>query len=349
MRKPSKCAGSENKREMKTEILQPTEESVRTCARYIGRGGVVAFPTETVYGLGADAFMPDAVREIFRIKGRPDDNPLIVHVFSPEQIEDVAQDISPLARKLMQSFMPGALTLVLKKKKGVPDCVTAGLPTVGVRMPSHPVCRKFLRACVRPICAPSANTSTKPSPTTAMHVWNDLNGKIPYVLDGGSCEIGLESTILDVSSDVPKLLRQGGIPKEELERVCGMSVPVQAGGTVALCPGMKYKHYAPKADVLFSAYYASMVATIAKRYDMLVLQGKNPVILCLHANAEKYGARHIFDMGENYDSYAGKLFACLRQADDEKFDTVIAEGVSSDGIGAAIINRLVKSSGGKII
>ena len=202
---------------MQTLILDSKEENIAKCARYIARGGVVAFPTETVYGLGADAFNADAVKEIFRVKGRPSDNPLIVHVCSARGIREVAENISPLAEKLISEFMPGALTLVLKKKKGLPDCVTAGLDTVGVRMPSNSVCREFLRACGVPICAPSANTSTKPSPTCAQHVYDDLYGKIPYVLDGGECEIGLESTILDVSGAAPRLLRAGGISKEALE------------------------------------------------------------------------------------------------------------------------------------
>lgn len=334
---------------METRILQPTPQNIRLCADAIVDGAVVAFPTETVYGLGADAGNENAVREIFRVKGRPSDNPLIVHVADETQIEEVARDVPPVARKLMQAFMPGALTLVLKKKPHIPDCVTAGLDTVGVRMPSHPVCRDFLRACDRPVCAPSANTSTLPSPTVAEHVFRDLHGKIGYVLDGGACTYGVESTIVDVSGAKPRLLRAGGISRAALQEVCGCPVEVQGKSDVALCPGMKYKHYAPRATVLFSAYYDGMDARICAFYDGLAAQGKRVVVLCLRAHAAKYGARNVYDMGETYDDYAHNLFASLRRADDEGYDAVIAEGVPSEGVGEAIINRLLKSSGGQVI
>lgn len=334
---------------METQILEPKDENIRKCSEHILSGGVVAFPTETVYGLGADARNENAVKEIFRIKGRPADNPLIVHVSALSQIEQVAREITPLALTLIQKFMPGPLTLLLPKKDTVPDCVTAGLSTVGVRMPSNLVCRRFLRACGCPVCAPSANTSTKPSPTAAEHVRRDLDGKIPYVLDGGHCEIGLESTILDISTETPRLLRAGGISMEELEAACGKQIEVVSSSSVALSPGMKYKHYAPKAEVFFSAYYDGMPEGICGYYDSLTALDRKPVILCLQKNAAKYGTRHVYDMGADYAAYAHNLFAALRKADDEKYDAVIAEGVPSDGIGAAIINRLVKSSGGQII
>ncbi len=335
--------------EMNTKILQPSDQNIQTCARVIQNGGVVAFPTETVYGLGADARNERAVREIFRVKGRPSDNPLIVHVYDAEQIEEVAQNISPAARKLMAQFMPGALTLVLEKKPNIPLCVTGGLSTVGVRMPSHPVCRSFLQACGVPVCAPSANTSTLPSPTAAAHVLRDLQGKIPYVLDGGNCEIGVESTILDMSGDTPRLLRAGGVSREALEKACGCRIENAAKSDRALCPGMKYKHYSPRANVLFSAYYSGMAEGIARCYDMLAQEGKRPVILCLDARVPAYGTRNVYAMGKDSGGYAHNLFASLRRADDDGFDTVIAEGVADTGVGEAIINRLVKSSGGQII
>lgn len=334
---------------MKTEILEPTPENIRKCAQSIAAGETVAFPTETVYGLGADALQPQAVQKIFTVKGRPSDNPLIVHVHSFAQIDELATDISPAARKLAERFMPGPITLLLKKRNTVPDCVTAGLPTVGVRMPAHAVCRAFLKACDRPVAAPSANTSGLPSPTRAEHVFSDLNGKIAYILNGGACAVGVESTIVDMSGAAPRLLRAGGIAKEEIESVCGCKAETATGGNVALCPGMKYKHYAPRADVLFSAYYGDMANSICARYDALRSANKRPVILCLRKNAVCYGRRRTFDMGVDYEDYARNLFAALRRADDERFDTVLAEGVPSEGIGAAIINRLIKSSGGHII
>lgn len=334
---------------MKTHVLRPTDKNIRVLADCINGGGVVAFHTETVYGLGADVFNESAVNEIFRVKGRPADNPLIVHVCDGAQIAEVAESIPPLAQKLIDEFMPGPLTLILRKKQGIPDCVTAGLPTVGVRMPSSQPCRAFLKACTHPVCAPSANTSTKPSPTCARHVYDDLQGKIPFILDGGNCEVGLESTILDVSDEKPRLLRAGGISKESLEKFCGMSIETVRSSTVALCPGMKYKHYAPKADVYFSSYYRDMSHGICDCYDRLVSSGKKVVVLCLQKNIPAYGERDVYDMGKSYNSYARRLFAYLRKADDCGYDAIIAEGVPSKGIGLALINRLVKSSGGRII
>lgn len=334
---------------MNTEILQPTTENIAACAAVIAGGGVVAFPTETVYGLGADAYNESAVKKIFEAKGRPSDNPLIVHLYSFDQIGSVAENITPLAEKLMYKFMPGALTLVLKKKSGLPDAVTAGLKTVGVRIPSHPVCREFLRACNCPVCAPSANTSTLPSPTKAAHVYADLKGKIRYVLDGGDCDIGVESTVLDLSGEKPRLLRLGGVSREMLEEECGFKIETVTGSSVALCPGMKYKHYSPKAEVLFSAYYENMCGGICEQYDNVEASGGNPVIICMDKNLSKYESRRTYNAGRTYEDYAHNLFALLRKADEDKFGVVIAEGVPSDGIGAAIINRLIKSSGGRII
>ncbi|MDE7396066.1 MAG: threonylcarbamoyl-AMP synthase, partial [Clostridiales bacterium] len=304
---------------------------------------------ETVYGLGADAFNEDGVRKIYEAKGRPSDNPLIVHVHSFPQIEQIAY-VTPVARALIDAFMPGALTIVLKKKDVVPDAVTAGLPTVGLRMPSNPVCRAFLRACSHPICAPSANTSTKPSTTTASHVFSDLDGKIPYILDGGECEIGLESTIVDASGDYGecKLLRAGGLPKEEIERVAGKLETV-AHSRVALCPGMKYRHYAPEADVYYALQSPSMAIRICRKYDEEKAKGRKAVIFCLSGSMARYDARTVEDMGENCDSYAHRLFACLRRADEQGYQTVLCEGVPSSGVGEAIANRLIKSSGGKSI
>lgn len=334
---------------MDTKILRPTPENIAICAKSIRSGEPVAFPTETVYGLGADIYDTAAVQEIFRVKGRPNDNPLIVHVHSLEQIQKVAREFPPLAEKLAAAFMPGALTLVLKKRADVPDCVTAGLDTVGVRMPSHAVCRAFLQACDVPVCAPSANTSTLPSPTAAMHVYNDLRGKIGYILDGGDCDIGLESTIVDVSGETPRLLRAGGIAREEIERVCGCAVQTVTNSKVALCPGMKYRHYAPRADVLFARLGDGMYRDICDRYDSLRSDGKSPVILCLDTHAEKYGTRSVYGMGADYAAYAHNLFAALRRADEYGYDAVLAEGVPADGIGAAIRNRLHKSSGGRTV
>lgn len=333
---------------METKILIPSKENIESCAQLLRDGEIVAFPTETVYGLGANAMDAEAVKKIYAAKGRPSDNPLIVHVATMQQIRDIVETIPKAALALAAKFMPGPLTLVFKKKSVIPDAVTGGLDTVAVRMPRHPVALSLIRAAQLPVCAPSANISTRPSPTTARHVFNDLNGKIPAILDGGSCEIGIESTVIDVSSDKIRLLRAGGLTLEKIREVVG-DVEILRDSKVALCPGMKYKHYAPKAEVLFSAYYDDMSETICQWYDKLSERGSKPVILCLTANAEKYGGRNCMKVGDSYADYAHNLFADLRAADDKGFTAVIAEGVPDSGIGSSLINRLIKSSGGQII
>ena len=334
---------------MKTKILQPTEENLNVCAEQIKSGEVVAFPTETVYGLGASAFDESAVKKIYLAKGRPSDNPLIVHVSSFEQVKELVVSVPFKAHVFMRKFMPGAVTVVLKKKPSVPDTVTGGLDTVAVRMPSNPVARDFIAKCGVPIAAPSANRSGRPSPTTAQHVYDDLCGRIEYILDGGQCSIGIESTVVDFSGAKPRILRSGGVGAEAIERVIGKLDDVPVSGDKALCPGMKYKHYAPKAEVLFSSYYAKMSDTICDYYDKYSAARKNPVILCLSANKAQYGGRNTIDVGKTIDDYAKNLFLSLRLADEKCYDAVMAEGVPSDGVGAGIINRLIKASNGRII
>lgn len=333
---------------METKVYMPTPTNIRHCAALLKRGDIVAFPTETVYGLGADARNETAVRKIYEAKGRPADNPLIVHVADAAQIKEIAADIPAVAVKLTESFSPGPLTVVYRKKSIIPDIVTGGLQTVGIRIPAHPVALDLLRDAGVPVCAPSANLSTKPSPTTAKHVMEDMDGRIPAVLDGGACRVGIESTVIDVTTDPPRILRKGGIPVEEIVRVIG-NVGVVRSDSTALCPGMKYKHYAPKAEVLFSAYYDDMHSTICEYYDKLKTSGKNPVILALAPRAKLYGSRAVMTVGADYRAYAHNLFADLRLADEKGYTVVIAEGVEPKGIGESLINRLIKSSGGQII
>lgn len=333
---------------METVVYTPNSDSIRLLADILRRGGLVAFPTETVYGLGANALDERAAASIYAAKGRPSDNPLIVHLAAAEQLTELAADVPALAYELMSAFTPGPLTLIFKKKSIVPDCVTGGLDTVGVRFPAHTAAIRLIREAGVPVCAPSANLSGRPSPTTAQHVFDDLNGRIPAILDGGSCAVGIESTILDLSGKAPRILRQGGIPAEALAPFTG-PLTVEQSSDKALCPGMKYKHYAPDADVFFSAYYEGMTETICAKYDEAVAAGKKPVILCLAGNAAAYGARDRYSMGRDYESYAHNLFADLRRADRDGYDVVLAEGVAPGGIGASLINRLLKSSGGKII
>lgn len=333
---------------MKTLILKPSVVNIQRCADEIKKGELVAFPTETVYGLGANGLDIEAVKKIYIAKGRPSDNPLILHVPRFKEVYNLAREVRPYAIELAKKFMPGALTLVFKKKDIVPKIVSGGLDTVAIRIPSNPIANLLLQKCGCPLAAPSANTSTKPSPTYAMHVYDDLKGKISYILDGGMCDIGVESTIVDVTGDVPKLLRSGQISVEDLQTVVER-VEVNTDQSVALSPGMKYKHYSPKANMLFSAYYEQMHLTIINYYDKMKAQGKKPVIICLNFNKEKYGTREIISIGDTMADYAKNIFAALRFADKKQFDNIIAEGVCSDGIGGAIINRMMKASGGQII
>lgn len=332
---------------METKILKPTNENIRICAEAVRSGELVAFPTETVYGLGANALSAAAAAKIYEAKGRPSDNPLIVHVTSLNGMREVAEEIPPVALKIAAKFMPGPITLVMKKKNCIPDTVTGGLGTVAVRMPKSPIAMAFLKAAGVPICAPSANLSGGPSPTTARHVYSDLNRRIPYILDGGACQIGIESTVIDLSGEKPRLLRPGGLPLDTLRAEIG-EIDAAPETAVALSPGMKYKHYAPKAQVLFSAYYDKMSENIIKWYDKMSVKTK-PVILCLSANATNYGYRNIIKVGDSYDDYAHNLFSDLRRADERGYNVIIAEGVPDEGIGNSLINRLIKSSGGQII
>ena len=333
---------------MKTEIFKPSKESYIKCGELIRAGQLVAFPTETVYGLGADALNPDAVRKVYLAKGRPSDNPLIVHIASYGDIEKVARSVPVKARVVIEKFMPGSVTVVMPKRPEIPDCVTGGLDTVAVRMPSHPVALEFIRACKVPVCAPSANTSTRPSPTLAEHVIDDLGGKIAAVIDGGPCDVGVESTVIDFAEGEPRLLRAGGLPVEILEKEIG-KIRRDVVSDRPLCPGMKYKHYAPAADVTVVLPGASQCEKTAALYDNLVLQRKKVVILALSGHIGNYGERQTIDVGADSRAYAHNLFAALRECDKRGFDAVIAEGVEQTGYGLSVMNRVCKSAGGKVI
>lgn len=324
---------------MNTQILQFNTKNIEICAEEILSGGVVAFPTETVYGLGANALDTKAVQKIYEAKGRPSDNPLICHISDKSQIEQFAY-MTPIAEKLVDVFMPGPLTIILKKKDVVPSVVTGGLDTVGIRMPAHQCALSFIKACGVPVCAPSANTSTKPSPTTAKHVYDDLHGKIKYIIDGGNCEVGLESTIVDCVNKA--LLRKGGLSRESIESVIG-KLNEPAFSAVPLCPGMKYKHYSPNAEVFLAMPGADMTQRIKIKYDQL--QGKK-IILAFN---DVYEDRNIICVGKTFEEYAHNLFAFYRKLDEQGYDYIICEGVDEVGVGAALMNRMGKASGGKTI
>lgn len=324
-----------------TKILLSTESNIAKCAGLLRNGRLVAFPTETVYALGAVATNEKAVRKVFAVKKRPLDRPLIVAVARKEDIASVVKTIPPKAQKLIDTFMPGALTVVLERADSIPDVVTAGTDSVAVRIPDNEIAQSLIDLVRKPVVVPSANTSEKPSPTTAKHVKDDLDGKIEFILDGGESDIGIESTIVDVRTDPPTVLREGGVSKAEIEEVIG--------AVATRTDRAKQGAFKPNAEVLFSAYYEGMADNIIARYDALAARGERVVILALESNRARYGERNVYSVGKNYTAYAHNLFALLRCADDQNFGVVIAEGVPPEGIGTALISRLIKLSNGWII
>ena len=313
-------------------------------------GELVAFPTETVYGLGADATNESAVQKIFKAKGRPSDNPLIVHIGTIEEVDRYIEVVPPIARTLMETFWPGPLTLVMKAKKDVlASSVTAGLTTVGIRMPDHEVALELLRKSHLPIAAPSANRSGKPSPTKAIHVEEDLNGLIPLIIDGGQTGIGIESTVLDVTVEPPVILRPGGITKEMLETVVDEVIEPtkeqQKLASTPKAPGMKYVHYAPNAPVvLIENDYLAVKQAIEK----LKSEG-HKVALLAPSSFQSIDAHYFFAYGEegNQEEMSAKLYDDLRACDKTEATIILATTTSKEGIGVAIMNRLEKAAGNR--
>ena len=325
--------------------------ALRKASFVLRRGGIVAFPTETVYGLGAHAFDPVAVKKIFEAKGRPADNPLIVHIAEIDAIENVASRISDEAKLLMKAFWPGPFTLVLPKHPRIPLEVTAGTDTVAVRLPAHPIARELLRVTGFPIAAPSANLAGKPSPTEAMHVAEDLSGRIDLLLDGGRAGIGLESTVVDASGDKIILLRQGAVTAEAMKKVLGYTPQLAKlkAGRPAMSPGLKYKHYAPKAELILFKIRPHEVMVKCILEEMMKLQ-KNGVrigILCCNENKYVYrSANKVISCGSrrNIRNIASNLFACLRKFDHTDVDVILCEYFEEKGIGHAVADRLVRAS-----
>jgi len=339
------------------DAAHPQPELIASAAEAIRAGGLVAFPTETVYGLGADATRAEAVAGIFAAKGRPSDNPLIVHVADRGGLDQVAASVPAVADRLIERFWPGPLTLVLPKRDTIPANVTCGLSTVGVRMPNHPVALALIRASGVPIAAPSANLSGRPSPTAAEHVHEDLNGRVDIILDGGETGVGLESTVLDLTVDPPAVLRPGGITVEELEAELGAvrvdpSIHGALVGEPARSPGMKYTHYAPKAKVIL---VAGPVLEMQERIQDLLYEfmaeGKRVGVLCSAESRGVYQAPIVLEYGTRSDlaGIASDLFGTLRAFDRHAVDVILAEGVPSTGIGLAIMNRLRRAAGGQVI
>lgn len=323
---------------------------ISQAAALLRAGEVVAFPTETVYGLGANALSTAAVKKIFDAKGRPSDNPLIVHIAEFAQLEAIAS-IPPVAKTLIERFWPGPLTLVLKKKGNISDAVTAGLPTVAVRMPAHPVALSLIRESGLPIAAPSANRSGRPSPTSAKHVWDDLHGKIAGIVDGGETGVGVESTVLDCTTDIPTILRPGGVTKEQLEQVIGR-VAADAALTdekqPPKSPGMKYTHYAPNAPLVIvdgsPAFFQQLI-------DNARAQGKKVGVLTTSDRQTMYRADVVFACGNRSDlsTVARQLYDTLRAFDETDVNLIYSESFPTIGIGEAVMNRLKKAAGQRVI
>lgn len=342
---------------MNTIIINGTDdEAFSDAAKALREGMLVAFPTETVYGLGANALNTDAVNKIYEVKGRPSDNPLIVHIAEVSKLNELVAEIPEAAALLIEAFWPGPLTMVFKKSTLVPDIITAGLDTVAVRMPDSPIAQKLIREADVPVAAPSANISGRPSPTASKHVIEDLIGRIEYIVDGGSCQVGVESTVLDVTTDIPIILRPGGITSEMLEKVLGKvcTDPVLEikGDIKPRSPGMKYRHYSPKAKMfLVSGEPELVVKKINKLANENSQRGLRVGVLSSLENAHKYKAEIIVNAGSvsHADEIAARLYDSLRTFDEKKADIIYSEIFEEKGIGRAIMNRLRKASSGEII
>lgn len=323
---------------------------IKKAAYRLQAGGLVAFPTETVYGLGADATNEAAVKGIFQAKGRPSDNPLIVHLAKMEQIEKWVKEISPLAQRLIEHFSPGPITYVMNHQGSFAANVTAGLPTVGIRIPDHALALALLELADVPIAAPSANRSGRPSPTSASHVNEDLSGKIDIILDGGSTKVGIESTVVDVTGEIPVLLRPGGVTFEDLQAVAGEVLVDTSLHAKPRSPGMKYRHYAPKGEV-WLADGDDMVKKIQKISQEKLAQGFRVGVLTTIENKDKYKDGTVVTCGRrsNPTSVAHQLYEVLRQFDELNIDYIFAETFPHDGIYQSVMNRLSKASEGKYL
>jgi len=311
--------------------------SIRQAAEIIKKGGLVAFPTETVYGLGADAFNPIAVARIFEVKRRPYFDPLIVHVSDPADLKKLVIKIPPDAKKLMERFWPGPLTVVLLKKDEVPDIVNAGLPTVAIRMPKHPMALSLIEQAHCPIAAPSANPFGYLSPTTVEHVRNQLGDQIDYILDGGPCEVGVESTIISFSEGKSKLLRPGGVPLEEIESVIGTVEVSTAEVDRPAAPGMLPRHYAPRTPIVLEWDEKDFNSQKGKKIGLLAFQ--EPM------SSTKFHHVEILSKKGDMREAAANLFAAIRHLDTLNLDLILAEAIPEIGLGRAIMDRLRRASG----
>ena len=343
---------------MNTETVKIDENNIDSliiekAGGIIKKGGLVAFPTETVYGLGGDALNPDSSKKIYEAKGRPSDNPLIVHIYRLEDLYKIVEEVPAKAEKIMDAFWPGPLTLIFKKKDIVPKETTGGLDTVAVRFPIHPTAMAFIEAAGGFVAAPSANLSGRPSPTLAKYVCEDLNGRVDMIIDGGNIPIGLESTIVDMTSEIPQILRPGFVSKEMLEEVIG-EVGVDPTLLDVNCkdrpkaPGMRYRHYAPKADMTIVRGEGERVVA---KINELGQNNKGCTVLCVREHESMYPGLNLKVVGSEKDNeeIAANLYKVLRECDDENVSVILSESFSDKGIGSAVMNRLIKAAGHKIM
>ena len=329
------------------------EEEIKEAAEEIKNGNLVLFPTETVYGIGANALNAEAVKKVFIAKNRAPDNPLIVHVCSIKKVKKIVQEITPLEKKLMEKFWPGPLTIIFNRKseKIIPNVVTANLDTVGIRMPSNKIAKKLIQEAGVPIAAPSANISGKPSGTKVEDIIEELDGKVQYILDGGVTDIGLESTVIKIDNGVIDILRPGKVTKEELQEVANqVEIDLHVLGKVeknekVASPGMKYRHYAPntKCMMVYSNNEEDMINKINEITLDMQNENKKVLVLGREKHINSYIVKNKWNMGGELEEVAKNIFTLLRKVDKEKVDLVIIEGVGENGLGLAITNRLIRA------
>lgn len=335
---------------MKSKYINLKEDKdykqIKQASEAIKQGKLVLFPTETVYGIGANALNEEAVKKIYEAKGRASDNPLIAHISNLDMLKELAKDIGNIEEKLIKAFWPGPLTIIFNKKEIVPNIITAGLETVAIRMPSNDIARKLIEYSETPIAAPSANVSGKPSGTLVEDILQELDGKVEYIIDGGKVDIGLESTVVRVIDGKVHILRPGKITREEIEKL-GIEVEIEkqilgeyVEGEKVLSPGIKYKHYSPdtKCVLVYSKDNQKMIDKINE-----IASKEKSIILCKTSNLEKYNNEIKLAMGESLEEICNNIFTLLRKVDKYKADLVIIEGVEKEGLGLAIMNRLLRA------
>lgn len=326
-----------------------TKNNINEAANIIKQGGLVLFPTETVYGIGASGLNSNAVEKIYKAKRRKSDNPLILHISNMDMLNILAKDITEVEYSLMNTFWPGPFTIILNKKDIIPDIVTGGLNTVAVRMPSNKIALELIQSANVPIAAPSANISGKPSGTNITDIYEELKDKIDYAIDGGNCEVGLESTVVKVEQNTVRILRPGKITKEQIEKIVDFVIldehilkDVKENETV-ISPGMKYKHYAPNA--ICTLVYSDNNSKMIEKINDIANEYNNVTVICCSENAKEYKIKNVIDYGRKNDleEISSNIFRVLREVDNYTSDIVLIEGVSTTGIGLAIMNRLIRA------